>query len=84
MMARFFFDTSVGESRMHDAEGLEYLDVARACRDARRSLVALVAEALGDDARHITPHHCAVTLRDSSGQVVARFFASLGEDISSA
>jgi hypothetical protein len=78
-MARFFFDTSVGESHMHDAEGLEYPDVARACREARRSLAALVAEALGDDA-----NHCAVTVRDSCGKVAARFFANLGEDISSA
>ena len=84
VMARFFFDTSIGESPMRDAEGLEYPDAARACRDARRSLAALVAEALGDDAHHMTPHHCAVTVRDSSGQVVARFFASLGEGISSA
>ena len=83
-MARFFFDTSIGEAQMRDAEGLEYPDVARACRDARRSLVALVAEALGDDAHPAPPRHCAVTVRDSSGKVIARFFADLGEDISSA
>ena len=83
-MLRFFFDTSIGESHMHDAEGLEYPDVARACRDARRSLVALVAEALGDDVHHTTLPHCAVTVRDSSGKIVARFFADLGEDISTA
>jgi hypothetical protein len=79
MMARFFFDTSIGESHMRDEEGLECPDAARACREARRSLVALVAEALGDDA-----HHCAVTVRDNSGQVVTRFFADFGEDISTA
>ena len=81
-MARFFFDTSIGESHMRDGEGLEYSDVARACHEARRSLVALVAEALGDDAPPTPPRHCAVTVRDGSGKVVARFFAELGEDIS--
>ena len=74
-MQRFFFDTSVGESHMRDAEGLEYSDVARACQEARRSLAALVAEALAQEASH-----CAITVRDSSGKVVARFFAELGED----
>ena len=74
-MARFFFDTSIDGSLMRDAEGLEYVDVARAHRDARRSLVALVAEALGRDA-----HHCAIAMRDSSGQVIARFSADLREE----
>ena len=78
-MVRFFFDTSIGESHMHDAEGLEYPDVARACHEARRSLTALVAEALSDNA-----NHCAVTVLDSSGKVIARLIADLGEDISSA
>ncbi len=59
---------------MRDAEGLEYPDVARACREARRSLVALVDEALGGGA-----NHCAVTVRDSSGKVIAQFFADLGK-----
>ena len=83
-MARFFFDTSIGESHMRDEEGREYPDVVRACRDARRSLVALVAEALGDDTPPTPPHHCAVIVRNSSGRVIARFFADLGEDISPA
>jgi hypothetical protein len=74
-MARFFFDTSIGEIHMRDVEGLEYADVARARQDARQSLAALVAEALGADA-----DHCAVTVRDSSGKFIVRFFADLGED----
>ena len=83
-MARFFFDTSIGEAQMRDEEGLEYPDATRACRDARRSLVALVAEALGDDVHHTTSPHCAVTVRDSGGKIVARFFAGIREDIISA
>ena len=74
-MLRFFFDTSISENHMRDADGLEYPDVARACRDARRSLAVLVAEALVQEASH-----CAIIVRDSSGKVVARFFAELGED----
>ena len=78
-MARFFFDTSIDARTLHDAEGLEYGDIARAHRDARKSLTALVAEALGEDAHH-GAHHCAITMRDSSGQVVARFSAVLREE----
>jgi hypothetical protein len=78
-MARFFFDTNIDGSPMHDGEGLEYANVGRAYRDARRSLVALVAEALGENAHH-DAHHCAITMRDSSGQVVARFSADLREE----
>ena len=78
-MMRFFFDTSIGDSHMRDEEGLDYADLARARQDARRSLAALVAEALGQDASH-----CAVTMRDSSGRVIARFFADLGEDAGTA
>ena len=78
-MMRFFFDTSIDESHMRDEEGLEYAGLARARQDARRSLAALVAEALGRDA-----HHCAVTVRDSGGKVIVRFFADLGEDVSTA
>lgn len=74
-MTRFYFDTSIGETSMRDEEGLEYAEEARARRDARRSLVALVAEALAQEAQC-----CAVTMRDSSGEVTARFFANLGED----
>ena len=74
-MARYFFDASIGDSHMRDEDGLDYADPARARQDARRSLSALVAEALSCDASH-----CAVTMRDSSGTVIARFFADLGED----
>lgn len=77
-MARYFFDTSIGASHLRDEDGLEYADLARARQDARRSLAALVAEALGCDATR-----CAVTVRDSSGKVVAQFFAELGEDSAS-
>ena len=79
MMAHFFFDTSIDGSPMRDAEGLEYANVARAYRDARRSLVALVAEALGQNAHH-DAHHCAITMRDSSGKIVAHFSADLREE----
>lgn len=78
-MARFFFDTSIDGSHMLDPDGLEYADLARALRDARASLAALVAEALGQDTDH-DAHHCAITMRDSTGQVVARFSADLREE----
>ena len=74
-MVRYFFDTSIGDSHMRDEDGLEYADPARARQDARRSLAALVAEALSCDASH-----CAVTMRDSGGTVIVRFFAELRED----
>lgn len=74
-MARFFFDTSIGEAQMRDEEGLEYADVAQARRDARCSLTALVAEAIAQEASH-----CAIAVRDFRGGLVARFYACLGED----
>jgi len=75
MMARFFFDTSIGEAQMRDEEGLDYTDVAQARRDARRSLTALVAEAIAQEASH-----CAITVRDCGCNLVVRFYAHLGED----
>jgi len=74
-MARFFFDTRIGEAQMRDKEGLDYSDVADARCDARRSLAALVAEAIAQEASH-----CAITVRDGSGGLVVRFYADLGED----
>ena len=59
---------------MRDKEGLDYIDMAHARCDARRSLTALVAEAIAQEASH-----CAITVRDGSGLVV-RFYADLGED----
>ena len=74
-MARFFFDTSIGEAHMRDEGELEYADAAHASQDAQRSLTALVAEAIAHEASH-----CAITVRDGGGEVVVRFFADLGED----
>lgn len=64
-MARFFFDTSIGQSHMRDEEGLDYPELAHARQDARQSLVALVAEALSNEVTH-----CAISVRDCTG---ARF-----------
>jgi len=74
-MARFFFDTSIGEALMRDEGGLEYGDVESARYSARTSLSALVSEAIAQDASY-----CAISVRDSSGEVVVRYFAHLGED----
>ncbi len=44
-MPRFFFDTSIDNSFLRDEVGLNYADAESACRDARRSLPDMVAEA---------------------------------------
>lgn len=74
-MPRYFFDTSIGESRSPDETGLEYPDVPTAVREARRSLPELVAEALRRQAQR-----CAVTIRDEGGMLAGRVFATIGEE----
>jgi hypothetical protein len=74
-MPRFFFDTAIGETEAHDDAGIEYGDSAAAIRDARRSLPELVAEAVRTGASE-----CGVTVRDASGTMLTRIFATLGEE----